>query len=166
VTVKGTGYTTMHVEGFREVYEHQLPEIKLDDVHLFKFCTLPGIVLLKLIAWDDRPEFRRNDIKDISDILNHFFEMYQDVIWEDHNDLFAEDKTYELLSVAARVMGRELKKIAVRNNQLETRILNILINNTSDISSSRIGLIMREYFENALEECFVLVKELKHGFEE
>lgn len=166
VTVKGTGYTTMHVEGFREVYEHQLPEIELDDQHFFKICTLPGIVLLKLIAWDDRPEFRRNDIKDISDILNHFFEMYQDIIWEEHNDLFEEDKAPELLTVAAKVMGREIRKIAKRNDELENRILNILIKNISDISSSRIALIMREYFDNTLEECFLLLKELRHGFED
>ena len=28
----------------------------------FKFYTLPGIVILKLLAWDDRPEKRRDDI--------------------------------------------------------------------------------------------------------
>lgn len=126
VTVKGTGYTTMHVEGFREVYEEQLPQIQLDDQHLFKICTLPGIVLLKLIAWDDRPEFRRDDIKDISDILNHFFEMYQEIIWDEHSDLFEEDKSHDLLMVAVRVMGREIKKIAKRNEELENRILDIL----------------------------------------
>ncbi len=76
VTVQGTGYTSVHVDGFLEVYEQQLPEVELGGVHRFKFCTLPGIVLLKLIAWDDRPESRRSDILDISHILAHFFDIY------------------------------------------------------------------------------------------
>jgi hypothetical protein len=63
-------------------------------------------------------------------------------------------------------MGRKIRKIAKRNDELENRILNILIKNTSDISSSRIALIMREYFDNTLEECFLLLKELKRGFED
>jgi predicted nucleotidyltransferase len=36
----------------------------------------PGIVLLMLIAWKDRPELRRDYILDISDILHQFFHMY------------------------------------------------------------------------------------------
>jgi predicted nucleotidyltransferase len=69
IEVQGTGLTTQHVTGFKEVYEAGLPEVELEDKHRFKFCTIPGIVLLKLIAWNDRPEYRRSDIEDISDIL-------------------------------------------------------------------------------------------------
>ena len=80
VALTGIGFTTLQVPGFQEVYEAGLPELELAGTHHFKFCTLPGIVLLKLIAWDDRPEARQDDIKDISDILNHFFEMYAEEI--------------------------------------------------------------------------------------
>lgn len=52
VTVHGTGYTSVHVDGFREVYAQGLPEIELEEKYQFKLATLPGIVLLKLIAWD------------------------------------------------------------------------------------------------------------------
>lgn len=166
VTVQGTGYTTIHVEGFKEVYEHQLPEIELNNQHNFKVCTLPGIVLLKLISWDDRPEVRRDDIKDISDILQHFFDMYQEVIWENHNDLFNEDNDNSLLAIAARVMGREVAKIAKRSPHLHNRILTILETNSANLESSRMAFIMREYFGHALEECVYLVKELKRGFED
>lgn len=165
VTVQGTGYTSMHVDGFREVYEEELLEIELDNKLQFKVCTLPGIVLLKLIAWNDRPEARRDDIKDISDILNHFFEMYKDVIWEHHNDLFEREEN-GLLTIAVRVMGREVRKITMRNEQLYKRILHILEANTATVGTSKIAFIMREYFDNTLEESFALVKELKRGFED
>jgi len=111
VTVQGTGYTSLLVPGFTEVYENGLPELVLEGNHQFKFCTLPGIVILKMLAWDDRPEVRRDDIIDISDILNHFFNMYDEEIWNNHNDLF-EDENDDLKHIAAKVMGREMSKIA------------------------------------------------------
>ena len=60
----------------------------LEGKHQFKFCTLPGIVILKLLAWDDRPEKRQGDILDISDILQNYFSMHDQEIWNNHFDLF------------------------------------------------------------------------------
>jgi predicted nucleotidyltransferase len=40
VTIQGTGYTSVHVDGFNEVYEEGLPEVELAGRHHFKFCTL------------------------------------------------------------------------------------------------------------------------------
>ena len=165
VSVSGNGYSTMHVDGFKEVYAQELPEIELEEIHQFKICTLPGIVLLKLIAWDDRPEARRDDIKDISDILNHFFNMYQDIIWEKHSDLFEDDNS-ELLNIAARALGREIAGIAIRDERLHKRIRHILKSNTAEPHTSKMALIMREYFDNTVQENFLLLQELKQGFEE
>jgi predicted nucleotidyltransferase len=165
VITDGTGLTNINLEGFTEVYEEGLPELDLEGEHQFKFCTLPGIVLLKLIAWDDRPEKRRDDIKDISDILNHFFDMYDNEIWENHNDLFVGENV-ELKNIAARVMGREMYKIAKRNNKLFNRIEGILSINTEVIAKSKMAAIMVEYFENTVEENVLLLQEIKKGFTE
>lgn len=165
VIADGVGLTNISLEGFTEVYEEGLPELDLEGEHQFKFCTLPGIVLLKMIAWDDRPEKRRDDIKDISDILNHFFNMYDNEIWENHNDLFGQEDA-DLKKIAARVMGREMGKIAKRNEKLRGRIEGILNANTNDIANSRMAAIMVEYFENTVEENVLLLQELKQGFGE
>ena len=165
VTVEGTGYTTVHVPGFTEVYEQGLPEMELEGEHQFKFCTLPGIVVLKLIAWDDRPETRRDDIKDISDILNHFFNMYDNEIWDNHNDLFADENS-NLEHIAARVMGREMRKISTRNEKLFSRIEGILNANTDDMPNSKMAAIMIEYFGNTIEDNVLLLQQLKQGFTE
>jgi predicted nucleotidyltransferase len=165
VIADGLGLTNISLQGFTEVYEEGLPELDLEGEHQFKFCTLPGIVLLKMIAWDDRPEQRRDDIKDISDILNHFFNMYDNEIWENHHDLFGKDDT-DLKYIAARVMEREMGKIARRNEKLLGRIAGILAANTNDIANSQMAAIMVEYFENTLEENVLLLQELKQGFGE
>jgi predicted nucleotidyltransferase len=165
VTIEGTGYTTVHVPGFTEVYEEGLPEMELEGEHQFKFCTLPGIVVLKLIAWDDRPEARRDDIKDISDILNHFFNMYDNEIWDNHSDLFGDEEA-DPKHIAARVMGREMNKIAKRNEKVFSRIKGILDANTDDMPNSKMGAIMIEYFENTVEDNVLLLQQLKQGFTE
>ena len=165
VIADGLGLTNISLQGFTEVYEEGLPELDLEGEHQFKFCTLPGIVLLKMIAWDDRPEKRRDDIKDISDILNHFFNMYDNEIWENHHDLFGKEDA-DLKNIAARVMGREMGKIARRNEKLLSRIAGILDANTNDIANTPMAVIMVEYFENSVEENVLLLQQLKQGFEE
>lgn len=162
VTVEGTGYTSVDVPGFKEIYEEPLPEIQVDQ-HRFKCCTLPGIVLLKLIAWDDRPEIRRDDILDIADILNHFFDMYQEEIYASHLDLF-ENEDLELIDMAAIVMGRELYQIASRDKMVFDRIENILNSNTDKVATSRIAMIMTEYFRNTVEDNFKLLTRLREGY--
>ena len=165
VTTNGIGLTNISLQGFTEIYEEGLPELNLEGEHQFKFCTLPGIVLLKMIAFDDRPEHRRDDIKDISDILNHFFEMYDEEIWTNHSDLFGEEEI-DLKHLAARVMGREIKKIAKRNPKLYERVESILESNTNDIPNSAMAIIMVEYFKNTIEENVNLLLQIKNGFED
>jgi predicted nucleotidyltransferase len=62
VTIEGSGLTSLYMPGFKEIYDDGLPIVELEEIHKFKFCTLPGIVILKLMAWQDRPEIRRDDI--------------------------------------------------------------------------------------------------------
>jgi predicted nucleotidyltransferase len=118
-----------------------------------------------MIAFDDRPEHRRDDIKDISDILNHFFDMYDEEIWSNHSDLFGEEGI-DLKHLAARVMGREIKKIAKRNPKLEDRVMSILERNTDDAPNSNMAIVMVEYFKNTVEDNVKLTEQIKMGFQE
>ena len=165
VSTNGIGLTNISLQGFIEIYEEGLPELNLQAEHQFKFCTLPGIVLLKMIAFDDRPEHRRDDIKDISDILNHFFDMHDEEIWANHSDLFGEEEI-DLKELAARVMGREIKKITKRNQKLENRIMSILERNTNNAANSNMAIIMVEYFKNTVEDNVKLIRQIKMGFQE
>ncbi|MFV5703046.1 hypothetical protein ACM55F_14335 [Flavobacterium sp. XS2P12] len=163
ITVEGTGLTSLNMPGFKEIYDSGLPEAELEEKHHFKFCTLPGIVLLKLLAFQERPEIRRDDIKDISKILKHFFDMYADEIYEKHNDLFG-DKDINLNWIAARVLGRDMGKIAQLNEDLFLRIKKILKKNTIDIHSSDIAKIMAEFFQNTIEDNVKLLEQVKIGY--
>ena len=163
VSIEGTGGTSLNMPGFMEIYENGLPEVELEGKHRFKFCTLPGIVILKLIAWEDRPEIRRDDLKDILTILTHFFEMYTDQIYEHHSDLFGDDD-FGLNLIAARVMGREMKKIAIRNEKLYERLTNLLEKNTMDVKTSEIGKIMANWANTTVDESLKPLLEIQRGF--
>jgi len=164
-TSNGLGLTSISLQGFTEIYNDGLPTLDLEGKHQFKFCTLPGIVLLKLIAWDDRPESRRDDIKDISDILNHFFDMNDNEIFENHHDLFEKEEA-SLKHIAAMVMGREMSKIAKKNELLFSRIVGILDSNTLVSQNSEMAKIMVEYYDNTIDDNVQLLKHLRQGFSE
>ena len=144
-TVRGTGFTSMNVEGFKEVFEQASEEIQTEGQR-FKVCTLTGIVILKLIAWDDRPEMRGDDIDDIAEIIKNYFHFNSDAIWEHHSDLFTDDN--ELDEIASQYLGREIGKIISGNEKLIARVKGILEKGLSDSNSNNLDeLIASESYE-------------------
>lgn len=113
------------VNGFEEIFSKATIQVKDEDDDLeFKVATLPAILLLKLIAYDDRPEKRTQDPQDIVQIIENYFEVEKEMIWEEHHDLFDEES--ELIEIGARVIGREINQIISENRTLKERVLNIL----------------------------------------
>jgi predicted nucleotidyltransferase len=125
VIVNGTGMTTLYVDGLKDIFDTGLPEVNFDDKITFKVCPLHGIVLLKLIAYDDRPEVRSDDLIDIADIIDNYFSIYDTEIFEKHNDLFVEYESFDLIYISARVIGREIKKYLATNERIKQRIIDI-----------------------------------------
>jgi predicted nucleotidyltransferase len=165
VHVEGTGHTSINVDGFREVYDEGLPEVELESGNVFKFCTLQGIVLLKLIAWHDRPEMRSKDILDISDILNHYFDIHSEKIYDGHNDLF-EEEAAGLIDIAATVLGREIGAILLHNDNIASRVIDILTQNTNDSANSRIAEVMTSYFDNSIERNIAILQRIINGIQD
>ncbi len=127
VNFKGAGLTSIKVNGFKEVYDSGTAAVKMETGHNFKIATLPSIVLLKLISYDDRPEQRTKDPRDIANIIAHFFDLQADFIYGEHNDLFTEiDNEQTLEEISSIVIGREIKKICAANESLLGRLTQIL----------------------------------------
>ncbi|MBN8718134.1 MAG: nucleotidyl transferase AbiEii/AbiGii toxin family protein [Sediminibacterium magnilacihabitans] len=128
VMFAGVELDSIKVNGFMEVYNSGTEGQALETGHQFKVATLPSIILLKLIAYDDRPEQRSKDARDIADIIHHFFELHPTLIYsEEHFDLFSEDvEDKSLQEISATVIGREIKKIISSNQSLTERLIRIL----------------------------------------
>ncbi|MGQ0828461.1 MAG: nucleotidyl transferase AbiEii/AbiGii toxin family protein [Bacteroidota bacterium] len=164
VMMGGRGLTQIAVNGFREVYENGTDEVEFENDQVFKVCTLPGIVILKFIAYDDRPEVRQNDIKDITLILKHYFDIETDNIYELHNDLFEDDRDTSL--IAARVLGRQMKNIFARSKDVEERITSIIQREISNPEKSKIGELMVAGTDNAIISAIEILKEILKGIQE
>jgi predicted nucleotidyltransferase len=164
VMIEGKGLAQIAVNGFREVYEGGTDIVQFESEQSFKVCTLPGIVILKLIAFDDRPEVRQKDIQDIALILNHYFDIESEIIYEDHNDLFEDNR--DIPYIAARVLGRQIKTILNRSTELEKRITGILQNEIDNPEKSKIAELMVKGTNSTILEAIDLLKEILTGIKE
>lgn len=163
VTVDGTGFTSMNVEGFKEVYEEASEEIQTEG-HKFKVCTLAGIVVLKLIAWDDRPEMRADDIKDIAEIIKNYFHFNSDAIFEHHNDLFTEEN--DLDEIASQYLGREIGTIISRNQELTERVIGILEGGLKESHSNRLDEYLARNLEKPIDFARSIISHIVAGTKE
>ncbi len=114
----------MNVTGFREAFDSAI------IVHLAKgldvrFVSLPGMAILKLIAWNGRHhEYPTKDAVDIALLLKYYPDAgNEERIFNEHKDLMEiEDFDFEL--AGARMLGRDMANIM--NRQTKTIILDIL----------------------------------------
>lgn len=123
VMIEGTGLTSINLDGFMETYTKGLVETEIENNHI-KVCSIPSVVLLKLIAYDDRPENRPNDPIDIDSIMKYYPEIETDLIWGEYNFLYDDEVSHE--EVGIKVLGYELSKIIFNNKKLTARIFDIL----------------------------------------
>ena len=165
IRFSGTGFTSIKVNGFSEVYQAGTQEIQLTTGHSFKVATLPAIVLLKLIAYNDRPEIRLRDAPDVINILRHFFDLQADLIYDHHADLFGGEQM-ELVEIAAIVTGREMRTIVADNQALNTRIAGIIKGLIDAKENSAFIRMMVTESGRSVENILNLMKRLLTGFKQ
>jgi predicted nucleotidyltransferase len=132
------------IDGLKEVFERGVEDVYFDDGNIYKVATLPAIVILKLIAWDDRPEFRGKDLVDIAQILKQYFDAFSDDIYDNHHDLF---DNRELIEIGAQVIGRKIKWIIHDSTDLKNKIYLILTNKRTVLNeklAKELGLTEKE----------------------
>lgn len=96
--------------------------------------TLYGIIILKLIAWSDRPEERENDLGDILLIISKYYMLMWNHILDNHFDLLEDlegDGKKSQRLIASRVLGREASTILKKSEKVRNRIYWVLEDNLS-----------------------------------
>jgi len=165
VAVKGEGLNRIKVNGFKEVYFASVEDAFVLHDKQFKVATLPGIFLLKIIAFDDRPEQRPNDPEDCISIILNYFNLQSDLIYNHHNDLFGDDH-FALEQISARVIGREMKKSLDRNDELHERATKILKGHIAQREKSSFILRMASFVYIGTEDCVRYLEEVLSGITE
>lgn len=91
----------------------------------FKICTLPGLCILKLISGHEKDDRYIKDLGDFFYILENYFEIAGDTLYEgDHDDLIEAD--FEPHLSAAIMLGRQIAPILHESPSLKQKILDNL----------------------------------------
>lgn len=117
----------LNMPGFLEIYPF-VNDIQVTDEMNIKVCTMEGIILLKLISNNDRPQ-RTKDITDIEHIIKVYFDLYSGDIYEEHFDTMDMYDTAQgdyLQLVSSRIIGRKIQTLLAESVKLRDRIKLIL----------------------------------------
>lgn len=118
---------TLQMPGFAEAFPF-IEIIKSGNL-ILNTCPVEGLVMLKLISWDDRPH-RTHDLDDIDKIVDAYFDWNADEVYEFHTDIFDKyEKTKPAMwqpVIGAHIIGRKMKPMLANSPELLSRVLSIL----------------------------------------
>lgn len=164
ITIQSLGIQNITLNGFKEIAKAGVAELSTED-HTFKIATLPSIVLLKLISFDDRPEHRQKDPSDIAGIIQVYFDLETNVFYDTHYDLLERiDEGKDV--IAARLLGRQMRAVLAENSELKNRIKGILQKHISVTTGNVFTEIVAKSSDKTIEEAIALLSELLMGIED
>ena len=153
-------YADLHVLGFSEVMEEAV-QVEIEE-KIANIPPLPGMVILKLIAWSDRPEERENDLSDILRIIQHYYNLKWDEILEKHYDTL-DKEPFDQLLIAAEVLGRDSKLYLQKSEAISERVLKVLGTNLEEASKSAIAKDWARKLDKEIEYAFDLLGAFQKG---
>jgi predicted nucleotidyltransferase len=130
-------------------------------------CTPPSMVILKLIAWDEKYPERTRDAQDIYFIMQQYIEAGNDArLYAEDSDLLEEEQ-FDYAKTSPRLLGRDLATIA--NSETLTLVLSLLERELQRQADSSLvaDMVRGEYAANeAFQTALNLLNELKRGIME
>ncbi|PIQ48401.1 MAG: hypothetical protein COW03_10265 [Cytophagales bacterium CG12_big_fil_rev_8_21_14_0_65_40_12] len=153
-------HTDLYALGFREVLEEAV-QVEIEE-KIVNIPPLPGMVILKLIAWSDRPEERENDLSDILKIIQHYYELAWDEIVELHYDTL-DKEPFDQLLIAAEVLGRKSSIYLQKSDTISIRILRVMENNLHDAAKSAIAKEWARKLDTDLAYAMALLSAFQKG---
>ena len=152
----------MNVTGFQDALNDAIL-VHLSEGLDVRFVSLPGMAVLKIIAWSDRHnEFPTKDAVDIATLLKYYSEAGNDErMFNEHSDL-VEIENFEFELSGARMLGRDMAKIM--SPKTKGMVLDILALHTDpDKNDSLINAIIIYLPDKNYERGLKLLQNLKTG---
>lgn len=146
-----TGDFVMNVAGYRDAYDSAL-EVEIAPGFIVKIVSLPAMAILKILAWNDRPE-RDKHATDVLLILRNYHQTGQfDRLYDDDNIALLEKHGYDLELAGAALLGRDAR----RDVALEARAQVIGVFATEKTSEKFIAQMMRSRLGDRERAAFLL----------
>lgn len=160
--IEGVGLTSVKLDGFLEVFERGRIEVQIGE-KIYQSCSIPGVVILKMIAYDDRPERRGKDVEDINAICRHYPTIEDENIWANHADLYNGDLDHS--EIGWIVLGREMNTMISDNSHLQSRVVEIL-NKAISLQSGFISIMIKDSRKETIDHKRVILKNILKGLTE
>jgi predicted nucleotidyltransferase len=153
----------MSTIGFEDAYEQSITiKIKVDSDLCIKFASLNGIVIMKLISWNDNAARRRKDATDILLIIENYLDAGNiERIYDEEMDLIDVDD-FDYAIAGARLLGRDIAK-SCRHETLND-LLVILDQKKEYNNIHKLAADMREgYSSEEFDKIIELLEFMKLG---
>jgi len=153
----------MSVIGFNEVYINStLARLQNSPMLEVKISTLPGLAILKLLAWNDNFPKRSRDAEDLLFIMMKYeYTEIEDKLYKSELKLL-EDEDFDNQIAGIVLLGKEMRMICT--DKIVKHIRKILNYETSDDSNYN---LIRDMLHNSkvnFERILFLLRKLKKGF--
>ncbi|WP_181461141.1 nucleotidyl transferase AbiEii/AbiGii toxin family protein [Cupriavidus phytorum] len=117
--------TVMNVAGFRQAFDAAI-RIIVDDGLIVAFASLPGLAMLKLLAWHDRHCDDRRDATDLLTLLCSYEAAgNQDRLYEQEADLL-EQYDFDLDLAAAALLARDVAALVCGDEAVTRQLVAVL----------------------------------------
>jgi predicted nucleotidyltransferase len=139
VELKAKTTFILDMPGFEQI-EPWVQTIETEEGLTLRVSSLPGIILLKLFAWEDQPG-RVKDIADVDYIVRNFYLLHYEEILETAADLFDLIAMEEILFdeiISARYIGRKIGIMLENAPHLKGRLFKLLERQSNSFSMARL----------------------------
>lgn len=157
----------MSIMGFQEAYDYGITVRLSDDPVLdIKVPTIPGMVMMKLISWDERYPSRSKDAEDLLFLMDHYAEAgNEDRLFEDELELM-QSEGFDLTLAGIRLLGRDLASVAT---EATAEVIRRILTAETD-EEGRLRLIQQmaqgTRLHDRTDELVGKLQKLCHGFSE
>jgi predicted nucleotidyltransferase len=104
----------MSVWGFPEMADSTI-RVEVDGEFSVQIASLPGLFILKLVAWKDRHLFGSKDAYDMTLLLTNYLDINTERAVEEHYDLYETDE-FDQIIAGTQLMARDIK-LMIRDNE-------------------------------------------------
>lgn len=162
----------MSVVGFEDAYRAAREvRVRASPPLDILVASIPGLTVMKLVSWADRPQDRSRDAVDLGYILENYLDAgNSDRLFAEHMDL-VDIEGFDYIYAGARLLGRDVASIG-KPETIE-RIREILAMETAGEGQYRLIQTMMaarsvsdEESGNRFDELLTLLRELLKGIED
>lgn len=158
--------TVMKTTGFKDAFNDAFSGGLRDDPDFkVNIASIPGLAIMKMIAWDDNYPNRNKDAIDLEFLMRNYIDAGNtERFYEEGADILKE-KDFDYETASSRFLGRDAAKIS--SLQTQSAIKKILAEQTGDQERYRLieNMINRTgYSRDKFENTLNLVESFRKGY--